>query len=397
MTGLKLTRIAACVLIGILTGTVQAAKPPVVGAIDEEMAKQVVKGQASGVVTLVARGGKVVHLGAVGKARIASGADMQTDTIFRIASMTKPVTATALLICQDAGKLAVSDPVAKYIPEFKKISLKGAPLDKPLTIRDLMTHTAGVSYRRGSKGASGGEPTLAEIAAIVAKTPLQFKPGSKWQYSSGITVCGRIIEVASGKPYDEFLRDKIFTPLGMKDTAFVLTKAQAARVAVMYEPGKAPDKTTLAPSPRFSQADPTQKRIPQPAGGLFSTAADLARFYQMILDGGQLDGVRIISANAVTQMITPKTGELQTGFTPGNQWGLGWCIVRKPQGVTSMLSPGTFGHGGAYGTQGWVDPKRGMIFVLMIQRVRFGNSDGAKLRGEFQQAAVNALCVKSKR
>ena len=397
MTGLKLTRIAACVLIGTLAAAA-AAKPPTVGAIDEEMTRQVAAGQASGIVTLVAKGGKVVHLGAVGKANIASGADMQTDSIFRIASMTKPVTATALLICQDEGKLAVSDPVSKYIPAFKKISLKGAPLDKPLTIRDLMTHTAGVvSDRSGGKGASGGEPTLTEIAANIAKSPLQFKPGSKWRYSSGLTVCGRIIEVASGKAYDEFLRDRIFTPLGMKDTAFVLTRAQAARVAVMYEPGKDRKKKTLAPSPRFAQADPTRKRTPHPSGGLFSTAADMGRFYQMILNGGRLDSVRIVSAKAVKQMITPKTGELRTGFTPGNGWGLGWCIVGKPQGVTSMLSPGTFGHGGAYGTQGWVDPKRGMIFVLMIQRVRFGNSDGAPLRGKFQQAAVDALCGKSSR
>lgn len=369
-----------------------AALAPVVRAIDEKMAQYVANGRASGVVTLVAKGGKVVHLGAVGQADIARGTAIRADAIFRIASMTKPITATAMLILQDEGKLSVSDPVSKYIPQFKDVAMKTGPPKRPLTIRDLMTHTSGVSLRRGVKGAGGGEATLAEIAVAAAKAPLRFEPGSKWQYSGGLTVCGRIIEVVSGKAYDAFLRDRIFQPLGMKDTTFVLSKAQAARLAVMYEPGQ--DPKSLVASGRFAKANPTERHTPQPSGGLFSTAADMGRFYQMILNNGELDGARIVSAKAVKEMTTLKTGDLKTGFTPGNGWGLGWCIVRKPQGVTSMLSSGTFGHGGAYGTQGWVDPKRGMIFVLMIQRVRFGNSDGSEIRGAFQQAAVDTLCGK---
>jgi CubicO group peptidase (beta-lactamase class C family) len=130
---------------------------------------------------------------------------------------------------------------------------------------------------------------------------------------------------------------------------------------------------------------------PNPSGGLFSTAQDMGRFYQMILNGGELDGRRIVSQEAVQQMTTLQTGELKTGFTTGNGWGLGWCIVREPQGVTKSLSPGTFGHGGAFGTQGWVDPERNMIYVLMIQRTNFGNSDASDLRGAFDQTAVETL------
>jgi len=370
-----------------------SAQAPEVQVINRTMTEYVARGRASGVVTLVARGGKVVHLAAVGKADLAAGRTMRTDAIFRIASMTKPITATAVLICQDDGKLSVSDPVSKYIPEFKDVTVKGAKVARPVTIRDLMTHTSGVSHPRGVKGAAE-EPTLAEIAVGIARAPLGFQPGSRWSYSSGVTVCGRIIEVVSGKAYDAFLRERIFRPLGMKDTAFVLTKAQAKRVALMYEPGPKGKEKAIAASPRFAASDPTRPRTPGPSGGLFSTAADMGRFYQAILNGGELGGVRIVSAAAVRQMTTLQTGELKTGFTPGNGWGLGWCLVRKPQGVTSMLSPGTFGHGGAFGTQGWVDPQRGMIFVLMIQRVQFGNSDGSQIRGAFQQAAVDALCPK---
>ena len=137
--------------------------------------------------------------------------------------------------------------------------------------------------------------------------------------------------------------------------------------------------------------------MPNPSGGLFSTAADMDRFYQMILNGGELDGHRIVSADAVRQMTSVQTGDLATGFTPGNGWGLGWCIVREPQGVTGMLSPGTFGHGGAYGTQGWVDPVKQRIFVLMFQRGDIGNSDGSDIRKEFQQAAVDGLETSSLR
>jgi CubicO group peptidase (beta-lactamase class C family) len=350
--------------------------------IPERMRQFVAEKQISGSVTLVAKGGRIVHLEAVGLADLEAKRPMQKETIFGIASMTKPITATAVMILQDEGKLSIADPVWKYVPELKDVSLAEGPPKRDLTIRDLITHTSGIGGSQRNQG------SLENTVKLLAKQPLRFEPGSKWQYSPGLTVCGRIVEVASGQPYDEFLRERIFRPLGMVDTTFYPSDEQKKRLAVLYKPSK--DKTDIEPASHWlTDLGPT--RTPNPSGGLFSTASDLARFYQMILNGGQLDGQRIVSESAVREMTRLQTGDLRTGFTDGNGWGLGWCIVRKPQGVTAMLSPGTFGHGGAFGTQGWVDPQRKMIFVLMIQRTGFGNSDASDIRGQFQKLAVQAL------
>ena len=174
----------------------------------------------------------------------------------------------------------------------------------------------------------------------------------------------------------------------MVDTTFTPNDAQRKRIAKLYQPGE--DEESLAPASHWI-TDLSGDVVPTPSGGLFSTASDLAAFYQMILNGGELDGKRIVSQAAVKQMTTIQTGDLVTGFTPGNGWGLGWCVVREPQGVTEHVSPGTFGHGGAFGTQGWVDPKTQTIYVLMIQRTKFGNSDGSDIRGEFHRLAAPTL------
>jgi CubicO group peptidase (beta-lactamase class C family) len=229
------------------------------------------------------------------------------------------------------------------------------------------------------------EATAKEIAA----RPLDFEPGTKWQYSPGLTIAGRVVEVASGQAFDAFLADRIFQPLGMKDTTFRLSEPQQKRLAQLYKEG--PQGEGLEPVAHWIH-DPKEarERGPNPSGGLFSTAADMARFYQMVLNGGELDGKRILSEKAVADMTRVQTGELATGFTPGNGWGLGWCVVRKPEGVTDRLSPGTFGHGGAFGTQGWVDSERKMVFVLLIQRAGLPNSDASSMRAEFQRLAVEA-------
>ncbi len=181
---------------------------------------------------------------------------------------------------------------------------------------------------------------------------------------------------------------RIFQPLDMMDTTFFPTQPQRQRLAVIYQPSE--DKRTLVATKNYI-VDYDNTKAPNPSGGLVSSAADMAKFYQMVLDGGVGNGTRIVSAKAVKQMTSPQTGDLKTGFTPGNCWGLGWCIVRQPQGVTGMLSPETFGHGGAFGTQGWVDPRQQVILVLMIQRTNFGNSDASSIRKDFQQLAVEAL------
>ena len=350
--------------------------------IPKRMQEFVDKKQISGAVTLLARQGKVVHLEAAGHADLEGGRPMKKNTIFAIASMTKPITATAVMILRDEGKLSIDDTVSKYIPRFKNAALKDRPPSRELTIRDLITHTSGVG------GSQQNQKSLKRTVELISEQPLEFEPGSRWKYSPGVTVCGRIVEVVSGRPFDEFLDERIFKPLKMADTTFFPTPEQQKRIARLYKPGKQPG--TIEPAEHWiSRLSP--ERTPNPSGGLFSTAHDMARFYQMVLGGGELDGRRIASQESVRRMTKLQTGELTTGFTPGNGWGLGWCIVRHPQGVSRMLSPGTFGHGGAFGTQGWVDPRKEMIFVLMIQRTGFGNGDMSTIREVFQELAVKGL------
>ena len=350
--------------------------------IPRRMREFVDQKQIAGAVTLLARQGKVVHLEAVGQADIQSGRPMKKDTIFAIASMTKPITATAVMILLDEGKLSIDDLVSKHIPQFKNASLKDGPPSRELTIRDLITHTSGVGGSQQNQG------SLERTVELIADRPLEFEPGSRWKYGPGVTVCGRIVEVVSGRPFDEFLDERILKPAGMVDTTFFPTAEQQKRLARLYKPGPQPGTIELTEH-WISKLSP--ERTPNPSGGLFSTAHDMARFYQMILGGGKLDGRRIVSEESVRRMTRLQTGELTTGFTPGNGWGLGWCVVRQPQGVSRMLSPGTFGHGGAFGTQGWVDPQREMIFVLLIQRSGFGNGDASKIRDVFQELAVRGV------
>jgi CubicO group peptidase (beta-lactamase class C family) len=194
----------------------------------------------------------------------------------------------------------------------------------------------------------------------------------------------------SGLSFPEFLEKRLFQPLGMKDTAFYLSPVQQQRLAKSYsrtEDGKLEEATNFI----LRGKNPTDRdRFPAANGGLFSTAADYARFARMILNEGTLDGKQYVKPASVALMTSRQTGDLKTGFTTGNGWGLGWCVVREPQGVTAMLSPGTFGHGGAYGTQGWIDPVKRRVYILMTQRSNFPNADESALRRDFQQAAADA-------
>lgn len=351
--------------------------------IDARMQEFVDQKQASGVVTLVARRGRVVHLGAVGKADVASGRDMTPDTVFAIASMTKPITAASVMILLDEGKLQLDDPISKYIPAFKDTKLAGGTAPKrEITIRDCLRHTNGLVSDQRNTG------TLAETVEKLAQTELAFEPGSKWQYGPGLSVAGRVVEIVSGKPFDQFLAERIFTPLEMTQTSFHPTEEQLKRLALLYQPTA--DKKDIERG-NYWLYEVTADTSPNPSGGLYSTAGDLVRFYQMVLNGGDLNGKRILSADAVKQMTSLQTDDLATGFTPGNGWGLGFCLVREPQGATDALSPGSYGHGGAFGTQGWIDPTQEMIFVLLIARQNFGNGDGSDLRAELQRLAVGAI------
>jgi CubicO group peptidase (beta-lactamase class C family) len=351
-------------------------------AINQRLQQFIDTNEIAGAVALVGHNGHIVHLAAVGHADLEARRPMSVDTVFRVMSMTKPITATAVMILDDEGKLSIDDPVEKYLPAFAKAKLKDGSPVRGLTIRHLLTHTSGL----------GGDQTCDEsieaTADALAQRPFEFQPGEKWNYGPSLTVCGRIIEVASGRRYEDFLADRIFKPLAMNDTTFFPTSDQRARVAVVYRPGEGTG--SLVPA-RNLVIDAVRETVPNPSGGLVSTAEDMFRFYQMILNGGELDGVRIVSPEAVREMTTVQTGDLATGFTPGNGWGLGWCIISRPSGTTGMLSPGTFGHGGYYGTQGWVDPRRRAVFVLLIQRADLPNSDDSDIRREFQRLAVEAI------
>jgi CubicO group peptidase (beta-lactamase class C family) len=363
--------------------------PPVIPAVRERMERFVDAHEIAGAVTLVTEGTRLVHLGANGQADTAAGRSMRPDTIFWIASMTKPVTATAVMMLQEEGKLSVDDPVEKHLPEFARLKTQDGKPAK-VTIRHLLTHTSGMAEI--SPEQSRGCTTLAEAVKLYVEQPVKFEPGSKWVYcQSGINTAARVVEALSGESFPEFLDRRLFRPLGMKDTTFYLTEEQLPRLAKSYRKA---GKEGLEEARNFflNGKSPTSRdRFPAANGGLFSTAPDYARFCRMVLDGGEFEGKRYLKPESVRQMTTVQTGDLKTGFTPGNGWGLGWCVVREPQGVTAMLAPGTFGHGGAYGTQAWVDPKAKRVYLLMVQRADFPNSDDSPVRRGFQEAAASAL------
>lgn len=355
--------------------------------------------EVAGVVAVVGRREGIVSYDAVGLRDIESGAPMTKDTLFRIASMTKPITGLAIMLLADDGKLSIDDTVEKHLPEFRgqmllesrtrdTVVLKRAP--RPITIRDLLTHTSGLA--RMPEGLADlyitRNRTLAEGVMALSQRPLDFAPGSKWAYcNTGIDTLGRIVEVVSGVPYEQFLQRRIFAPLEMKDTTFYPDEEQLARAATLYEvqPGK------LVPVANRVIGAPRAARHPIPAGGLFSTGADLGRLYQTLLAGGRCGDRQLISAKSLKAMTSPQTGDLAVGFVPGMAYGLGCGVVREPQGVTAMLSPGTFGHGGAFGTQGWIDPKQDLFVVLLIQRVGVPNGDASELRQRLQELAVAAI------
>ncbi len=350
-------------------------------AVNERMKGFVDSKEISGAVTLVADGEKILHLAATGFSDIEKKAPMAEDTLFWIASMTKPITGTAVMMMQDEGKLSVDDPVSKYLPEFTG--------DKAgITIKQCLTHSSGLGEL--TQDESKGIVTLKDLSPLIAAKPLVFPPGSKWQYcQTGINTAARVVEVVSGSDFPSFLEARLFGPLEMKDTTFYLSDAQAARLVTPYSR----ENGDLKPSTfRYFHGKPltSRDRYPMANGGLFSTASDYAKFAQMIINGGESGGKRYLKAESVKQMTTIQSGELVTGFTPGNGWGLGWCVVREPQGVSVALSPGSFGHGGAYGTQAWIDPVKKRIYLLMIQRTDLGNGDASDMRRDFQNAATNS-------
>lgn len=394
---MKLTcRLAACLLF-LFVQSLPAGGP----SIREAMEAFVKEGSLSGAVTLLYHKGEVVSREAVGYQDIASKTPMTMDSLFWIASMTKPITALAVMMLQDEGKLSLDEPVMTYLPEFKgQMLLKEKTAEqqilvkpaRPVTIRDLLTHTSGLVGKSPLDGEALDVLMLKEAVITYALTPLQFEPGSKWSYCNpGINTLGRLVEVVSGQEYARFLEERIFRPLRMDSTTFWPDEQQVRRLATSYkqtEDGKGLEPTTIRYlTPPFSST----KRAPLAAGGLFSTAGDLLKLYTMLLNGGELDGKRYLSEESLRQMTRNQTGNLKAGFTDGIVMGLGFQVVREPVGVTATLSPGTFGHGGAHGTQGWIDPVSKTISIMLIQRAGLKNGDASPMRQAFQEAAATAL------
>lgn len=343
--------------------------------------------ELAGAVMLVADGRKVVAVEAVGWADIAAKKPMRTDSLFWVASQTKPITGAALMILVDEGKVNVDDAVEKYLPEFRGQMLIAERDDDhvllkrpkhPITVRNLLTHTSGLPFKSALE-----EPTLDLFplrarARSYAMTPLEFEPGTRYQYSNaGINTAARLLEVVAGVPYERFLDERLFKPLGMADATFWPTAEQAARIARPYKPGpnnQGLEETTIGQL-HYPLTDRVE-RFPMPAGGLFATAHDLARFYQMLLNGGQLDGRRVLSEAAVRQMTSRQT-------PPGLQESYGFGIA---------VGDHFFGHGGAFSTNSWADTARGQVFVWLVQHAAFPG-EGAKAQDAFKKAALEAFAA----
>ena len=374
------------------------AREPTLPGVGQAMDDMIAKREIAGAVTAVVTRDRIAHLEVSGFADVAAKRPMAPDTLFWIASMTKPVTGVAILMLQDEGRLSVTDPVAKYLPGFAGLKTPaGKPAD--LTITQILTHTSGLGEAPAPLAKQA--TTLADLVPLWLAAPMQYEPGERWRYTqSGINAAARIVEVVSGLSFDAFVERRLFDPMGMTSTTFYPTDEQRARLATAYK--RNPDTGALEPVPPRDDFGP-RNRPPQGNGGLYSTAPDYARFAQMLLNGGTFEGRRYLSEAAMRLLTTPQTGTLPTGFfqmaTYGNHganygWGIGTCILITPhEGVAAMLSPGTFGHGGAWGTQAWIDPLKGAAYVLMVQRADFPNSDASAVRGAFQGAASRALAT----
>lgn len=362
---------------------------PLKAALGSFMEEAVASGELVGVATEVGGKDGVLSKGAAGFADLATKRPMKADSVAWIASMSKPVTGVAVMMMVEEGLIALDDPVARYLPEFK--DLKDADgKEVTVTIAQCMAHTAGLQDL--SREEEAGMSTLDEVAKATAKRPVKFAPGSKWAYcQTGINVGGRIVEVVSGQNFAEFLDKRLFGPLGMKDTSFYPGGEQVERMAFSYKKTEGGFELTL-PWVLAGKDYGDRSRYPRANGGLFSTAEDYGKFLAMILNGGEAGGRRFLKAETIAEMVLPRTDGVENvgnvGFVKGNGYGIGWINVKSPGGVTEALSAGSYGHGGAFGTQAWVDPAKGRYTIMIIQHANLGNGDASELRGRFQAAAA---------
>ncbi len=362
--------------------------------INEVIQRHIEDGRITGAVTAVARRGQVVHFQAHGVSNVEANMPMATDAIFRMASSTKPVTGVAVLMLMEEGKIRLNDPLHYYIPEFKDMQVavlkegarmptaaereagrlpefKYIPAERQITIRDLMTHTSGILS--GGLGAMVSDverqpgDTLKTYIPRLGNVALDFQPGSQWTYSpgAGIDILARVVEVVSGKSFDVFLRDRIFTPLDMKDTYFNLPEEKQVRLLPLYR--RTGEGWESSRSPAYRPA----RSYFSGAGGLVSTARDYLRFEQMLVNGGELDGNRLLSPRTVELMGSNFVGDLYGGFR-GDQEGRGFGLTVQVMldniSAGSGRANGSFGWGGAFGTMSWTDPKEDIAAVIMLQQ-----------------------------
>ena len=340
------------------------------------------KGTIPGAVYLVARHGKIAAFDAVGLADIENNKPMRKDTLFQIMSMTKNFTGVAAMMLVEQGKLELRRPIRDYLPEFSDIQVEEKltngkvvthPPKTPPTVWELMDHTSGLeSDPEGS--IADNEQTmrlpLADAVTAYAQQNLKYEPGSKWMYSNvGIATLGRIIEVVSGEDYVQFVSTHILEPLGMADTYFNVPENERDRLAYVYK--HVDGKLTLS-GPDTLAGDSTKFRpnmkYPAPEFGLYSTAGDLVRFYQMLLNCGVYNGTRYLSKQSIETMTRVFTPDVKpSGWLGGTGYGLTFEIVNQPEGTLLLHSPGTYGHGGAFGTEGWIDPKNDLIRIVLVQ------------------------------
>jgi CubicO group peptidase (beta-lactamase class C family) len=404
-----------------------AASPESVGfdsarlkRLDDAMAKVVADGRVAGMTTLLARHGKIVEFKTYGKTSLETGQAMPKDEIFRIYSMTKPMTGVAMMILFEQGKWRLDDPVTRYVPEFKtlKVMVKAdkdgnitetEPMKRPPTMREIMSHTAGFGYGLGDEHPVDklyrskkvlGSTGLHQMIERTAEIPLMYQPGTNWSYSSAVDIQGYIVEKLTGMTLGQFMQENIFGPLKMKDTAFSTSPAKAGRLAAVYVAEKGETKIHEAKE-LFGQQMPDYSKPPameSGGGGLTSTTMDYARFSQMILNKGQLDGVRILSPASVELMDTnviphnvlvSSNGTSVARFNEAVGFGLDFMVVNDPRRAGTLEGKNTMSWGGAAGTWFWIDPTNDLFFVGMIQRM--GGTGGDDLGTQARTLTYQAL------
>jgi CubicO group peptidase (beta-lactamase class C family) len=367
---------------------------------NDEFHKMVDNRKLANVVTLVSRHGKIVNLDASGVLDVSTTPKVQAqkDAIYRIASMTKPITGAAMMMLFEEGKWALNDPVSKHIPQFEGLKVKQAdgklvPQAKPMTMAQLMSHTAGFGLSSDYSSVNLRKGDLKDMINEVAKVPLAFQPGKDWRYGPSVDIQGYLVEKLSGKGFDEFLQERLFGPLGMVDTGFFVDPSKVGRVSRIHEY----DKSGYIKAVNTSVVNTSKPKFLSGAGGLVSTAEDYWRFCQMILNGGEFNGKRYLKESTVKIMHTNVLEDgvnvtLSSPNTRGLGFGMDFAIVQDPVAAKTSVEVQSFYWGGAYGTWFWIDPVNDIIVIGMIQNSGGSTPDGAPaMRETSAKAAYSAL------